>query len=90
VSRQFRLVMTTPSLRSFAHEHFNEHRDEFAHVFAKRLGVADDALAPQVMASAASAVVWTAIDRWVDEGATNERLAVILDEAFELLAGGLA
>jgi AcrR family transcriptional regulator len=88
-ARQFRLVMQTPSLRLFAHEHFNAHRDEFAHVFATRLGVADDALAPQIMATTVSGVIWTVIDRWVDEGAPPERLAVLLDEAFDLLSSGL-
>jgi AcrR family transcriptional regulator len=90
VARQFRLVMRTPSLRSFAHEHFNEHRDEFAQVFAKRMGVAEDALAPQVMATAASAVVWTAIDRWVQEGGPIGHVTTLLDEAFELLENGFA
>jgi AcrR family transcriptional regulator len=88
-TRQFQLVMRTPSLRSFAHEHFNAHRDEFAHVFATRLGVADDALAPQVMATTAAGVMWTVVDRWVDEGAAPDRLGPLLDEAFGLLTRGL-
>jgi AcrR family transcriptional regulator len=89
-TRQFQLAMRTPSLRSFAHEHFNEHRDEFARVFAKRLGVPDDALAPQVMATTVAGVMWTVVDRWVDEGAEPERLAPLLDEAFDLLTRGMA
>jgi AcrR family transcriptional regulator len=88
-ARQFRLVMGTPSLRSFAHEHFNQHRDEFARVFAKRMNLPDDALAPHVMATTASGVVWTVVDRWVDEGGTPERLMTLIDEAFDLLASGL-
>jgi AcrR family transcriptional regulator len=88
-ARQFQVVMRTPSLRSFAHEHFNEHRDDFARVFAKRMGVPDDSLAPQVMATAAAGVVWTVIDRWVAEGAEPHRLAPLLDEGFHLLATGL-
>jgi AcrR family transcriptional regulator len=89
-ARQFRVVMRTPALRSFAHEHFNEHRDEFAKVFATRLGLTADSLAPQVMATAVSGVMWTVIDRWVDEDAPPQRLADLLDEAFDLLATGLA
>ena len=88
-TRQFQLVMRTPSLRSSAHEHFNEHRDEFARVFAKRLDVPDNALAPQVMATAVSGVLWTVVDRWVEEGAVPNRLTSLIDEAFELLAKGL-
>jgi AcrR family transcriptional regulator len=87
--RQFQLVMRTPSLRSFAHEHFNEHRDDFARVFAKRMGLPDDALAPQVMATAAAGVVWTVVDRWVADGAEPSRLAPLLDEGFRLLASGM-
>jgi AcrR family transcriptional regulator len=88
-ARQFQVAMRTPSLRSHAHEHFNEHRDEFAAVFAKRLGVPEDDLAPQVMATTVSGVVWTVIDRWVDEGAVPERLMPLLDQAFDLLGPGL-
>jgi AcrR family transcriptional regulator len=87
--RQFRMAMTSPTLRSFAREHFNEHRDEFASAFAARLGVPTDSLAPQVMATTATGALWTVVDRWVDEGASSERLVELLDEAFDLLARGL-
>jgi AcrR family transcriptional regulator len=87
--RQFQVVMRTPALRSFAHEHFNEHRDELARAFAKRMELPDDALAPQVMATAAAGVVWTVIDRWVADGAAPARLAPLLEEGFRLLATGL-
>jgi AcrR family transcriptional regulator len=88
--RQFRLAMTTPTLRSFARAHFDEHRDDFATAFAVRLGVPADSLAPQVMATTASGALWTVIDRWVDEGANFERLVPLFDEAFDLLARGLS
>jgi AcrR family transcriptional regulator len=88
--RQFRLVMRTPSLRSFAHEHFNEHRDGFARVFADRMNVPEDALAPQIMATTVSGVMWTVVDRWVEEDTGPEHFVTLLDEAFDLLATGLA
>jgi hypothetical protein len=88
--RQFRLAMTTPTLRSFARAHFDEHRDDFATAFAIRLGVPADSLAPQVMATTASGALWTVIDRWVDEGADYEQLVPLFDEAFDLLARGLS
>jgi AcrR family transcriptional regulator len=87
--RQFQVVMRTPALRSFAHEHFNEHRDELARAFAKRMELPDDALAPQVMATAAAGVVWTVVDRWVADGAAPARLAPLLEKGFRLLATGL-
>jgi AcrR family transcriptional regulator len=87
--RQFRLVMRTPSLRSFAHEHFNSHRDGFARVFAARMALPEDALAPQIMATTVSGVMWTVVDRWVLEGTGPEHFVTLLDEAFDLLATGL-
>lgn len=89
VVRQFRVVMGTPSLRPLAYEHFNEHRDELATVYAARLGVPPDDLVPQVFASAVGGAVWTVINRWVDEGADRERLLPLVDEAFALLEQGL-
>jgi AcrR family transcriptional regulator len=89
VVRQFRVVMGTPSLRSFAMEHFNEHRDELAAAFAHRLGVPTTDLAPQIIATAVGGALWTVIDRWVEEGAPNERLIPLVDEAFGLLERGL-
>jgi AcrR family transcriptional regulator len=88
--RQFRVTMSTPSLRSAAHEHFNEHHDEIANVFARRLDVPIDALAPQVMATAVAGVMWTVVDRWVAEGKGPERLLELLDEAFDLLGPGFS
>lgn len=89
VVRQFRVVMGTPSLRPLAFEHFNEHRDELATVYAARLGVPADDLVPQVFASAVGGTIWTVINRWVDEGAERERLLPLVDEAFALLEKGL-
>jgi AcrR family transcriptional regulator len=89
VVRQFRVVMGTPSLRPLAFEHFNEHRDELATVYAARLGVPADDLVPQVFASAVGGAIWTVINRWVDEGAERERLLPLVDEAFGLLEQGL-
>jgi AcrR family transcriptional regulator len=89
VVRQFRVVMGTPSLRPLAFEHFNEHRDALATVYAARLGVPADDLVPQVFASAVGGAIWTVINRWVDGGAERERLLPLVDEAFALLEKGL-
>jgi AcrR family transcriptional regulator len=89
IVRQFRVVMGTPSLRSFAMEHFNEHRDGLAAAFAQRLGVDERDLAPQIIATAVGGALWTVIDRWVEEGAQTERLVPLVDEAFRLLERGL-
>jgi len=89
IVRQFRVVMGTPSLRSFAMDHFNEHRDGLAAAFAQRLGVSERDLAPQIIATAVGGALWTVIDRWVEEGAQTERLVPLVDEAFRLLERGL-
>ena len=88
VVRQLRILMGTPSLRSFAYEHFNEHRDELAAAFAQRLRVPVTDLTPQVTATAVGGTLWTVIDRWVEEGSPTERLIPLVDEAFDLLERG--
>lgn len=87
--RQYRVVMMTPSLRAVALQHFHEHRDELAVVFAARLGVGPDALQPHVLAAAAATTAWTVIDRWVAQGSSADRLLPMLDEAFGMLSAGL-
>ena len=87
--RQYRLLMATPELRSLALEHIHDHTDEFAQMFANRLGVPADALEPQLMAAAVTGAMWTVMDHWVAEGADAKRLLPIADEAFDLLKRGL-
>jgi len=89
VFRQYRVVMATPSLRALALEHFHEHRDKLATVFAARLGADANALRPHVLAAAAATTAWTVIDRWVAQGATPDRLLPMFDDAFGLLASAL-
>jgi AcrR family transcriptional regulator len=84
-SRQYRIVMTTPSLRALAFEHFHEQQEELARAFAARLGVAEDALRPQVLAAAVGTTAWTIMDRWVAEGASLDRLLPMIDEGFAVL-----
>jgi AcrR family transcriptional regulator len=86
--RQYRLVMTTPSLRALALEHFHEHQDELARGLAARLGVDDAALRPHVIAAAVATTAWTVIDRWVVAGAQPDRLLPMIDEGFALLESG--
>jgi AcrR family transcriptional regulator len=88
--REFKVVLTTPSLRSMALEHFHQHHDELARAYAARLGVSTDALQAHVLAGVVSTTTWAVLNRWVAEGAEPAALLPMLDEAFSLLATGLA
>jgi AcrR family transcriptional regulator len=87
--RELKVVLTTPSLRSLALEHFHQHHDELVRAYAARLGVSTDALQPHVLAGVVSTTTWAALNRWVAEGADPAALRPMIDEAFSLLATGL-
>jgi AcrR family transcriptional regulator len=87
--RLVRVMLTTPSLRSAALDHFHEHTAELAAVCAERLGVDPGDLRSQVVAAAVGTTMWTVVDRWVADGAHSDRLIPMVDEAFGLLIGGL-
>jgi AcrR family transcriptional regulator len=86
--RQLRVTMREPSLRARAFDHFQEHQAELLDVFATRLGMGPDALQAHLLAAAVGTAMWTVVDRWVAEGAAEDRLLPLLDEGFELLATG--
>jgi AcrR family transcriptional regulator len=88
--RQFRVTMSTPSLKTRAFDHFQENQDMLRHLFAVHLGVDDDHLQAHLRAAAVGTAMWTVIDRWVAEGGKTERLLPMLDEAFDLLAVGMS
>jgi AcrR family transcriptional regulator len=88
--RQFRVTMSTPTLKNRAFDHFNENQGMLRHLFAVQLGVDDDNLQAHLRAAAVGTAMWTVVDRWVAEGGKAERLLPMLDEAFELLAVGMS
>ena len=87
---KMRRMLGTASLQATARDHFNEHQAELAEEFARRMGRSPDDLAAQVMAAAIGNVVWTVATRWVATDSPPERLVVMIDEALDLLAEGLA
>jgi hypothetical protein len=87
--RLIRVMLTTPSLRAAALDHFHEHTGELAAVCAARMGAEPGALAPQVVAAVVGTTMWTVVDRWVADGAVADRIVPMLDEAFGLLTAGL-
>jgi AcrR family transcriptional regulator len=88
--RELKVVMTTPSLRPLALEHFHQHQDELARAYAARLGLDADALKPRLLAGVVATTIWAVLDRWVVDGADPDRLGPMIDEAFALLASGLS
>jgi AcrR family transcriptional regulator len=87
--REFQVVMTTPTLRDRAREHFYEEEAALAEAFARRLGVDEGDLRAHLIAGTAASATWTVVDRWIAEKGDTDRLLAMIDEAFALLERGL-
>jgi len=88
VMRQFRVIMTTPSLDDLRREPFHRFEDPFAAGLAARLGQQPDDLAPRWLAAAAATVLRISIERWVASGAEHGALGPLVDEALDLAREG--
>ncbi len=89
VKREFQVMLTTPSLRHLAREHFYEEEAEMVGAIAARLGVAPDTLVAHVVTGMVTSALWATINRWLAEGADLDRLDPMMDETFALLANGV-
>jgi AcrR family transcriptional regulator len=89
VVREFQVMLTTPSLRTLAREHFHEEEADMVSAVAERLGLPPDDLSAHVVASAIGAALWTAVNRWTAEGADVDRLLPTIDRALTMLGEGL-
>ena len=89
VRREFQVMLTTPSLRILAREHFYEEEAEMVPAVADRLGRRDDDLVAQVAAGVIASALWVAVNRWVVEGADLDRLDPMIDAAFAVLTDGV-
>ena len=91
VKREFQVMLTTPSLRNLAREHFYEEEAEMVPAIAARLGVAPDSLVAHVVTGMVTSAVWATINRWLAEGPELDldRLNEMMDETFTLLADGV-
>ncbi len=90
VLREFQVMLSTPSLRTMAREHFYEEEAGLVQGVAARLGLDEDSLAAHVIGSMIAAALWGAGNCWIAEGADTARIGPLLDEAFDILAQGLA
>ena len=89
VKREFQVMLTTPSLRHLAREHFYEEEAEMVGAIAARLGVSADSLVAHVVTGMVTSALWATINRWLAEGADLDRLDPMMDETFALLANGV-
>jgi AcrR family transcriptional regulator len=89
VLRELQVMLSTPSLRNLAREHFYEEEAGIERAVAGRLGLDDDDLSVRVISSVIASALWTTVNRWVAEGGGVDRLWPMLDEAFGILAAGL-
>ena len=89
VLREFQVMLTTPSLRNLARDHFYEEEATIIEAVAMRLGLAEDDLRAHIIASMIAGALWSTVNRWVAEGAEIDRLWPMLDDAFNVLGAGL-
>ena len=84
-------MLTTPSLRNLAREHFYEEEAEMVPAIAARLGVSPDSLVAHVVTGMVTSAVWATVNRWLAEGPELDldRLNEMMDETFALLADGV-
>jgi hypothetical protein len=83
-------MLSTPSLRTMAREHFYEEEAGLVQWVAAHLGLGEDELAGHVIGSMIAGALWATVNCWVAEGADRDRIGPMLDEAFAILGKGLA
>jgi AcrR family transcriptional regulator len=88
VLREMQVMLSTPSLRNMAREHFYEEEAGLAVMVARRLGLEEDDLTAHVIAGMIASALWATINCWIAEGADVDRLWPMLDETFDILAQG--
>ena len=89
VLREFQVMLSTPSLRNLAREHFYEEEAGLVQGVAAHLGLDEDDLSAHVIGSMIAGALWATVNRWVAEGAERDRIMPMLDEAFAVLAKGI-
>ena len=89
VQREFQVMLSTPTLRHLAREHFYEEEAQMVGAIAARLGVPEDSLVAHVVTSMIASAMWATVNRWITEGGDPDRLSEMFDEAFTLLAEGV-
>ena len=89
VVRELQVMLTTPSLRNLAREHFYDEESDMAGAVATRLGLPADDLTVQVITSVIASTLWTTVNRWTTAGAEVDDLLPMIDRALSLVAEGV-
>jgi AcrR family transcriptional regulator len=89
VVREFQVMLTTPSLRTLARDHFYDEEAGMVSAVAERLGLPPDDLTAHVITSSISSALWTTVNRWTAEGADVDELMPMIDRALATVADGV-
>jgi AcrR family transcriptional regulator len=89
VVREFQVMLTTPSLRTLARDHFYDEEAGMVSAVAERLGLPPDDLTAYVVTSIISSALWTTVNRWTAQGADVDELMPMIDRALATVADGV-
>ena len=89
VVREFQVMLTTPSLRTLARDHFYDEEAGMVSAVAERLGLPPDDLRAHVITSSISSALWTTVNRWTAQGADVDELMPMIDRALATVADGV-
>ena len=89
VSRQFEILMNTPTLQELRRESFHKFEDPFAQALATRWGLDRSDIGLRLLAASATSALRLSIESWVTSGAAEGALQPLLDEALDVLRDGL-
>ena len=89
VSRQFKILMHTPTLQELQRESFHKFEDPFAQALATRWGLDPSDIGIRLLAASATSALRLSIERWVTADADAGALQPLLDEALNVLRDGL-
>jgi hypothetical protein len=89
VMREFQVMLTTPSLRNLARDHFEDEETGMVAAIAERLGFPPDDLSAHVIAGIVSSALWTTVNQWTAAGTDADDLLPMIDRALDLVADGV-
>ena len=89
VMREFQVMLTTPSLRNLARDHFEDEEAGMVAAIAERLGLPADDLAAHVISGMVSSAMWTTVNQWTATGADADSLLPMINRALDLVAEGV-
>jgi AcrR family transcriptional regulator len=89
VMREFQVMLTTPSLRNLARDHFEDEEAGMVAAIAERLGLPPDDLTAHVITGVISSALWTTVNQWTSSGADIDDLLPMIARALALVAVGV-